>query len=200
MKLLVTGTGRCGTHWFAECLRRAGVPATHEHAFGQTLDGTQRAWKAEVAWPAAAYLPVAGAEVVHLVRHPLDTIASRMARGTFAEVPPSPDQAKLGAWAAARCPLIQEGKTHLERAALHWVGWNQMIDPHADYFLRVEEVVPDDITQLAQVINPNARLDVLPPAIHTSQHPELTWAELATLTRPEVTRRVVELAERYGYR
>lgn len=200
MKLLVTGTGRCGTHWFAECLRRAGVPATHEHAFGQTLDGAQRAWKAEVAWPAAAYLPVAGAEVVHLVRHPLDTIASRMARGTFAEVPPSPDQAKLGAWAAARCPLIRDGKTHLERAALHWVGWNQMIEPYADYFLRVEEVVPDDITQLAQVINSNARLDVLPPAIHTSQHPELTWDDLSHQARPEVIRRVAELAERYGYR
>lgn len=193
MKLLVTGTGRCGTHWFAECLRRAGVPATHEYAFTPSQDGTQRAWSAEVSWPATAYLPVDGAEVVHLVRHPLATIASLAARDTFRG-------GSWGTWAARVCPLIGSGETHLERSALHWVGWNQMIEPHADYFLRVEEVVPDDIAQMARVINPNARLDVLPPAIHTSQHPELTWAELASLVRPEVTRRVAELAERYGYR
>lgn len=199
MKLLVTGTGRCGTHWFAECLRRAGVPATHEHAFGQELNGTQRAWIAEVAWPAAAYLPVTGAEVVHLVRHPLDVIASRMARGTFAEVPPSQAQARLGAWAARVCPLIQEGKTHLERAALHWVGWNQMIEPHADYMLRVELVGLDDVIQLARVVRPRAVLSTLPPPVHTSEHPVLTWDDLNHQARPEVAGRVLELARRYGY-
>lgn len=200
MKLLVTGCGRSGTHWFAECLRRAGVPTTHEHAFGQTLDGTQREWTCEAAWPAAAYLPIADAEVVHLVRHPLATIASRVARGTFAEVPPSEEQARLGKWAAEKCPMIRLGNTELERAALHWVGWNNMIGPHADHVFLVEDVTSDDITQLARVINPDARyIGDLPPPEHTSEHPVLTWEALATLTRPEVTRRVLEFARMYGY-
>lgn len=192
MKLLVTGTGRCGTHWFAECLRRAGVPATHEYAFTPSQDGTQRAWSAEVSWPAAAYLPVTGAEVVHLVRHPLATIASLAARDTFRG-------GSWGTWAARVCPLIQEGKTHLERAALHWVGWNQMIEPHADYMLRVELVVLDDVIQLARVVRPRAVLSTLPPPVHTSEHPALTWDDLNHQARPEVAGRVLELARRYGY-
>lgn len=192
MKLLVTGTGRCGTHWFAECLRRAGVPATHEHAFTPSQDGTQRAWSAEVSWPATAYLPVTGAEVVHLVRHPLATIASLAARDTFRG-------GSWGTWAARVCPLIEEGKTHLERAALYWVGWNQMIEPHADYMLRVELVVLDDVIQLARVVRPRAVLSTLPPPVHTSEHPALTWDDLSYQARPEVVGRVLELARRYGY-
>lgn len=202
MKMIVTGAGRSGTHWFAECLRRAGVRATHEQAFRWDRDGTDRVWRVEVSAPAAAYLPVPGAEVVHLVRHPLDSTASRMVRGVLADNPPTLERERLKAWVLERCPQIADGRTHLERAVLYWVYWNQMVEPHADYFLRVEEVVPDDVATLAHVVLPGARPapPVLPPPIDTSNHPSLSWADLGVLVRPEVCRRVAELAERYGYR
>lgn len=200
-KLLVTGAGRSGTHWLASCLQRAGVDqVTHEYAFIPERPALARHWTCEVSWPAAAYLPLPehhGAEVAHLVRHPLDVIASLVARKTFGR--PS----TWGRWAADVRPLIRDGATELERAAIYWAEWTSMVEANApDYMLRVEEVVPDDVATLAHVVLSGARPapPVLPPPIDTSDHPSLSWGDLGTLVRPEVCWRVAELAERYGYR
>ena len=79
MRVLITGTGRCGTGWMARALTAAGAPCGHEAAFTARRHGDCD-WVAESSWLAAPYLDrLDGVYVVHLVRDPLKTIASRAA-------------------------------------------------------------------------------------------------------------------------
>lgn len=83
MRVLITGTGRCGTGWMARALTAAGAPCGHEAAFTARGHGDCD-WVAESSWLAAPYLDrLDGVYVVHLVRDPLKTIASRAATPTF---------------------------------------------------------------------------------------------------------------------
>src|SRR5690606_24597782 len=123
VRLLVTGTGRCGTQWIAAALSAAGVPCTHEQHWTRRRAGDGR-WSAEASWPAAAYTPIiSDARVVHLVRHPLPVIRSRLSGGLFGDRPPWP---KLAAWVYRQAPQVRDGRTELERAAIHWVAWNRL--------------------------------------------------------------------------
>lgn len=203
MKVLVTGAGRSGTHWFAACLRQAGVPATHEYAFTRDRNGTGREWVAEVSAPAAAYLPVTGVYVVHLLRDPLDTTASRMARGVLSDHPPDRRRRKAKSWVMRKCPQVAWGRNHMERACLYWVYWNRLVEPHADQVFRVEEVTGEHIVQVARVVDPPAWLlrdpGDLPPPLDSTDHPSLSWQDVEGSVRPEIFRLMIDSAKRYGY-
>ena len=55
MRVLITGTGRCGTGWMARALTAAGAPCGHEAAFTARGHGDCD-WVAESSWLAAPYL------------------------------------------------------------------------------------------------------------------------------------------------
>lgn len=190
-RLIVTGTGRCGTTWMARALKQAGVPATHEKVFRWTWK--DREWVAECSWLAAAYLPIPGAYVVHLVRHPLDTIASFAERDTFRdEATGGRGNPRNGRWAAKHCPEIAEGRTPLERAALHWVHWNRLAGKHANERIRIEDVDAETVTRIARIVNPGAELTDL-PVREGAAHPPVTWADVEHIDG------LTALAREYGY-
>lgn len=85
---VITGTGRCGTHWIAEVLGGAGLRVGHEerlayrpfaHDWARGIDG-------EVGWPAAAHLQYLDrrTRVIHLVRDPLAVMNSRLGNDKLA--------------------------------------------------------------------------------------------------------------------
>src|SRR5690606_41523338 len=83
MRVLITGTGRCGTGWMAGALTAAGAPCGHEAAFTARRHGDCDC-VAESSWLTAPYLDrLDGAYVVHLLRDPLKTNASRAATPSF---------------------------------------------------------------------------------------------------------------------
>lgn len=194
MRLLITGTGRCGTQWIAAALTAAGVPCTHETHWTRRLHG-DRHWSAEASWPAAPYTPLPGVHVVHLVRHPLAVIRSRLAGGLFADRPRK-GLRRLQAWTYRQAPTVAAGRTETERAALHWVAWNRLVRG-AEELLRIEDVTVADINRLAAVADPGAAgVARLPMAIggRAELGPEVTWQQV------EHIRGLVALAERWGYR
>lgn len=197
MKLLVTGTGRTGTVWLTHALVAAGVPARHEVAFSIARHGDVP-WQAEVSWLAAPYLPMRDhVHVVHLVRHPLDCIRSRAAWGSFNDVGGHGiDRRIKGNWAIQHCYAIKSGKTVIERAAIHWVRWNEMIharQPGAE-LARLEDLDLPTILRWARVVTPYAHLDALPePVNHAPTTPALVWEDVAKIPG------VWSLAKRYGY-
>ena len=200
MKLLVTGTGRTGTVWLTEALAAAGAPARHEVAFSLARHG-DIPWQCEVSWLAAPFLPLdpRRVHVVHLVRDPLATIRSRAAWGSFnTNGGHGIDRRIKGNFALAHAPAIRAGRTPVERAALHYVAWNNMIHdraPRAE-LARVEDIDVDTVLRWARIVQPGAKLKTL-PADHKNAapaSPPVTWADV------EHVPGLVELAEVYGYR
>jgi hypothetical protein len=159
VRLLVTGAGRSGTWWLTYALRACGVSATHEIHYSTRRHG-QGDWTCELSWLTAPYSPPEDAYVVHLVRHPLDQIRSRAAWGSFEAQPPLRgryDPRPKGRWAIEKCPAIAEGCTPIERAAIHWVRWNEMVQ-RADEVLRIEDVDVDVVERLAAIVRPGVQL------------------------------------------
>src|SRR5690606_19447192 len=134
-------------------------------------------WTCEVSWLAAPFTPLADAHVVHLVRHPLAQIASRAAWGSFEEYREPTglyDPRPKGRWAIARCPLIAEGSTPLERAAIHWTAWNAMV--HADEVLHLEDVDVETVWRLARIVDPDAaRPTLIAPTNQSTDPPTIGW-------------------------
>jgi hypothetical protein len=194
-RLLVTGTGRCGSKWMSRAITSAGTPCTHEVFWNYDRHG-EGDWQAEVAWPAAPFTPIPHTYVVHLVRHPLDTIRSRASWGTFdGDRADRRRRAFLGRWAMEVVPAIAAGRTTVERAAIHWVEWNKLVKK-ADEVLRLEDVTAGDITRLAQIVTPEAELlDFVPRANSSEQlvNP-ITWDDVAHVPG------LLELAAEYGYK
>jgi hypothetical protein len=189
--LLVTGTGRCGTQWIAAALTQAGLPCTHERHWTRRRHGDGN-WLAEASWPAAPYTPVPDAYVVHLVRHPLAVIRSRMSGGLFADRPTYP---KLAAWMYRQVPEVREGRTELERAALHWVAWNRLVAGAAE-LLRLEDITPDTVSRLVTVTGRVGQPVALPPPVGSrpAAGPELTWQQVEHIPG------LISMAQEYGYR
>lgn len=194
-RLLVTGAGRCGTWWLVHALRACGVDAQHEVAFDVERHG-EGDWTCEVSWLAAPFTPVADAYTVHLVRHPLAQIRSRAAWGSFEPRGPGRyDPTVKGRWAMKWIPAIRDGRTPVERAAIHWVRWNLLVWG-ADELLRIEDVTADVVFRLARIVDPDARrprrlrpgtVNAAPPS------PPVTWADV------EHVPALLDLAAQYGY-
>ena len=193
MAVLVTGTGRTGTWWLTEALKRAGATAEHEIHYSLTKHGPIPDNTVEVSWLAAPHTPV-DVHTIHLVRHPLATIASRAAWGSFGGPRPRPDYnpRPKGDYAVAWCPRIAEGETPVERAAIHWVEWNRLV--HADEVLRLEDVTADTIRGIAGMVTESKPCRLPPPINQSPNPPELSWADV------EHVGGLVELAGRFGYR
>lgn len=84
--IVICGSGRSGTLFFASLLGELGVPATHEQVFHPSTSG----WPAdfvdiEASWLAAAFIDAAPRHVVivHLVRDPTSVCRSLIGREFF---------------------------------------------------------------------------------------------------------------------
>lgn len=144
--ILITGAQRSGTKYVATVLQEAGIDAVHE--CGRAKDpryGPSANVDVDVNWLSAWWLPLPNTHVVHLARNPYDSIASSLKRGTFADKP------KLyGKWAIEKLEIMQNCESSLERCIYYWVKWNEMIEPYADCFMRVEELTSDILLNILQ--------------------------------------------------
>lgn len=189
MRLIVTGTGRSGTLWAAEALSAAGIDCGHERAFDPRRHG-EGDWVADSSWLAAPCTPFADAYVVHLVRHPLDVIRSRATWGTFQR-----RRGPWARWAIRHVPAMADPTlSPVERAAVHWTGWVQLIT--ADETLRLEGVTAADIGRLARLVDSAAVTPALPAPNHAAARRgrALSWADVGHIPG------LLEQAERFGYR
>jgi hypothetical protein len=190
--VLVTGTGRTGTWWLTEALRLAGVKAEHEIHYSLDKQGPIPDGTVEVSWLAAPFTPV-DVWTIHLVRHPLKTIASRAAWGSFGGPQPrySYNPRPKGDYAIRHCPKIAEGTSPVERAAIHWVEWNRLVQ--ADEVLRLEDVTAETVRDIARRVG-DAKLPRLPkPTNQAPNPPKLVWADV------EHVDGLTEMAGRFGY-
>jgi hypothetical protein len=116
--ILVTGCPRSGTAYYAGYLRSRGLDVQHEK-LGK--DGTSD-------WRLAPRIRVGGwSEIIHLVRHPLDCIASLMT-------------IKEPSWKIlCRGTGIEFDEASPVLGARIWLGWNALISSY-DKRIRIEDV------------------------------------------------------------
>lgn len=198
--LVVTGAQRSGTRYLAKVLAQAGYAATHElgDPFGLPKDApdprtTPPQGAIDVSWLAAWFQPES--YIVHLVRHPLEAIASSSHRGTFSKPRP------YGKWAMDKMPEI-ELYDEPARSARYWLGWTELADSQAHERLRVEDITARSLAEMLERAGVTPNMERLREAVANvstltnggSSPAPLAYADLGRLAESVRYR-----AESYGY-
>lgn len=207
-RMIVTGTGRCGTAYVALALQRNLVPADHERFFNPETFGIPPWGRADVSWLAAPFLShYQDAFVVHLVRDPLKTVASLVGIGLFEE----PDSefwneghAPYQEFARKMVPAVFEASTPLGRAVSFYLAWNEMIEPHANIRLRVEDQITGEslwpaVAAAGSKATPfeiQRKIDEVPPFVNARPRGDINWDDIP---EGKEKRKLEAMADQYGY-
>lgn len=145
-KLIVTGTGRCGTAWVANFLNQLQVGIGHERIIhpgylppAPGVDMLPEGLRGESSWMAVPHLPRLrdqGADVVHLVREPMACISSLLNTGLFNDEVPEAfiEYAK---WLRDYMPIPYDDP--LLRTVYYYITWNEEIEKYAQFRMRIED-------------------------------------------------------------
>lgn len=159
LKILIVGTGRCGTGYLAQCLENAGFSCGHEAVFNHWDEDTVRGkllrstFDAESSWAAAAFLGAdwLGAEVkvIHLTRSPKAVIKSFFDINFFSD---GRVQKPLNQVVYRNTSIRPESQARLASSVAHYYEWNAMIVEklagarRPSLQLRLEDLVGDPLS------------------------------------------------------
>lgn len=208
-RLVVTGTGRCGTRYASHVLSAAGVPCGHEDVFTFRVanQGHRPKWgglAADSSWLAVPFLPRLGARVVLLVRHPLDVVRSMLALGWFADG----QRLQISRAVGRHRPEVHAERSRADQCLSLWLHWNTCALPYAFDVVRFEDMVRDPAALLAPAGvtgRPTAAAleEILadPDRVNTKDDKKTTtprpaWDDF----RPELARAALRVAAMFGYR
>jgi hypothetical protein len=204
LKLLVSGTGRCGTRSLGRWLTEAGIPCGHEEVFTVRGIAGAKGLLAESSWLAAPHLSMASCPILHLVRHPLQVLCSlegiRFLSGGITE--------NNGLWAeyAQRwTPGLKKGfRASVEKHMRFIIDWNSMVQEKASARIQLEEASPSSLVELLQSIAPGlvtakekGALEIPFPRLNSRPTKSIT---LADLPRGALKDEFLAQAQTYGYR
>jgi len=167
LDLILTCTGRTASGFYAQFMTSAGIPCGHEKIFNPY--GYENALKrrlkmsrlrADSSWEAAPWLNselLAGAQVVHLIRHPKATIESWM---KF----PTERAPVYWDYAAAYCPRMDELEHPIDRYAHRYVEWNRLIERELEGRDHIRFDIAREPRELLALLVERSLLSALPPA------------------------------------
>lgn len=170
LKIVITGTGRCGTVYMARLLTSLGIPCGHEGYFdlggmdvakkrilGRTIGTSgvsgyeESGWLKEPAiadssYLAAPFLEQLDCKKIHVVRNPIKVLNSfRNYVGTFAfsfEKTPS-GQKSYRQFIGKYLPEIEQFDREVDRIAYYIIHWNKMIEESGAFRVQVENLTPE---------------------------------------------------------
>lgn len=165
MKLIVTGTGRCGTGAMSQVLTKAGLPCSHEGTF--TFRGVSNpdcTLEADSSWMAVPYLshyPTTPIVLVH--RHPLAVASSLVGIGFFT----TPSQYRTFLY--RKMPELKT-LTPFEAACRFYVRWNELALEYAEVVADIENPPWDRIAALTPDLTEEAIAAAVPQVSPTYNH------------------------------
>lgn len=227
LKVLVTGTGRCGTNFMANLLTTIGLPCGHEAVF--TPDGWERASEilagrlrpensdisrdgtilsegmnlvGDSSYAAAPFLDKVDTAVIHLIRDPIKVVASLAGSGfrNFAEAFPVN---------YADIPDHFEHEKFLYDHLPELREEMPQIDRACLFYLRWNEMIESSgkVTLLHKIEDPPDRIKSLfgfdGPCYENSScnsfsHSSRAWS-LSDISSPSILRGVREFMRKHGY-
>ena len=192
--LIITGTGRCGTCYATEVLRKLGLRVAHEPKDHSEL---------EVAIGFVNVLKYQrGDRIITLIRDPLDCIASL-------SHPPVINDTQWGIL-VDNC-FVDGSEFAVHRAMKFWLFWNAQCMFISEHVIRIEDFPeriydiyalagrdPDDITEekFREAMSTPKNLNSTKP--FRAKKERLTWKDLATID-PIITEGISKIAKLYGY-
>lgn len=146
-EIIITGTGRCGTNYFARVLTEVGIPCTHEGYFTPEGPSPVAMPRADSSWLAAPYLgSYPEAKLIMAVRSPQAVVRSLMGVGFF-EI-----EGPFRKFALCHEPDLS-GKAPLEACWLWWTRWNRRILAHdPGVVVGVTDMMTDWVPPLASTL------------------------------------------------
>lgn len=206
-EIVVTGTGRCGTGYIAQVLTSAGCPCSHEGVFNRA--GWEKAWElmqlrianphwehhAESSWLAAPFIQrpeLKDVTVVHLVRHPKDVMDSFLRLMVYTH----PTYGPYYQWMAEKLPKLNALDRPEDRAAYWYIKLNQMIEPRADVFHRVEDD-PRELLEKLGIETTNTLFNNKKYNTRPGYGPSNVTLE--DISEPILRMQLLQMTERYGY-
>lgn len=157
LKLVITGTGRCGTGYVARVLQQAGVSAGHEQAYTPDGEFHSPGLEADVSWLAMPHLRSLrsrGVATGLVYRHPAAFISSVLGINFFQN---PTDYLKF---AELHCPEL-EGLSPFDKACQFYNEWNRRALKKSDFVFNIDYPAWDRIAQTL----PGASISSLASAI-----------------------------------
>lgn len=183
-KVVIIGTGRCGTKFASGLFSRMGVDVPHERLGANGIS----CW--DLASGSTLLSDVKDVEslfydatVIHLVRNPVDCINSitTIRRDTWQ-------------WITANSPASMDDSTLL-RSIKHWLYWNKICEAVADVRIRLEDLSCDHV----RVIFPESTPCSLSGISRNGRKHGQESLESMYKCSPELIYRIRRLTKDYGY-
>jgi hypothetical protein len=213
---VVTGSGKCGTHYMQAVLVELGLPTAHEGVleYHPVEAPSWGEFRGDSSWPAAMHLHTLAPDtpVLHLVRDPLAVVNARFGQNKLGDAHP---EFVIRNFVRRHMPQVfTDADDDLGRALLWVERWNRHVErtpalrPHLRYVRRRVEDISADPRLLDSVVEflagESRGRDVCAAAQRkvgldigrSSNHATLTWADVRG--HPNGAG-LVQLAVDYGY-
>lgn len=198
-RFVIVGTGRSGTGYIAALLRAGGIRCGHE-GWWSPLDRRRPRLQGDASWCATFELDDYDGRIFHQIRDPLATMRSVAA----VEVAP---HRRENAWYRYRTKFVEFTGDPMTDALLTLDRWLTKAEAIAEWTWRLEDVdvslvaeigarlgLPVDTAAVVEAISLAPRNEAQTKKLETF---DFTWDDLPERAEK---RRVIEIAQRYGYR
>lgn len=135
MKLVVTGTGRCGTGYAREIFSESGARAGHEIVFNFVGRRFEDEYDVDASWLAVPYLEEVSYARVLLYRDPVRTVQSLVGTKFFETASAYRD------YVYEYLPWLKRMSGDPEtRASAFWAAWTEKALANVDYVVRLDDL------------------------------------------------------------
>lgn len=193
IKYLIVGTGRCGTGFISKYMSSAGIKCGHENYFTPISGrGFDNDYEAECSFMALPFLKELDCQIVHVLRHPVNTINSMFNCGVFQNT--NNEHTKF---IQEVFPEIAEAKDVLHKCLLWYLLWNEYLEKEDTVLVcRIE----GDLDILAGYLGLDPEVKPLwsDMKYNTVEHKKRIAFD--DIKKYEETKRLIEFADRYNYK
>ena len=198
LKYIITGTPRSGTGFMSQLMTSAGIPIGHEMFFGMPGHGYYPTnAQGDSSWMAVPFIHNFDATVIHIVRNPIDNIASLIHRETF-----NSEREKSSIYTffkTIRLPSLSRFEG-MDKYLAFYLDWNKEIDLVENVKVKMEDITKDPKPFLDELGIQYDTEKLFNKKYNASNNPTPNLAlDNFSTCNPELLDKFIRLSKAYGY-